>query len=63
MSQQNGLINDTVLKVFRIAGLEKVEHINPIRMVSLSKTILAIRENGKVVKIWFHLIEYIVPDL
>jgi hypothetical protein len=32
-------------------------------MMSLSKMLLAIHENGKVVKIWFHLIEDIVPDL
>jgi len=54
-------LNDAVLKVLKLAGLEKVEHINPVRMMSLSKTFLAIRENGTVVKIWFHLIEDIVP--
>jgi hypothetical protein len=63
MSQQNGLLNDTVLKIFKLAGLKKVEHVNPIIMMSLSKMFLAIRENGEVVKIWFHLIEDVVSDL
>jgi hypothetical protein len=59
MSQQNRLLNDTVLKVLKPAGVKKVEHtrINPIRIMSLSKTFLAIHDNDTVVKIWFHLIE------
>jgi hypothetical protein len=28
MSQKNGLLNDTVVKVSKVAGLKKVEHIN-----------------------------------
>jgi len=44
VSQQNGFLNDAVLKALKLAGLEKVEHINPTRMMSLSKTFLAICE-------------------
>jgi hypothetical protein len=62
LSQQN-LLRDTVLKVLKLAGLKKVEHINPIRMMSLSNTFLAMHENGTVVKLCFHLIEDVVPDL
>ena len=63
MSQQNELRNNTVLKALKLAGLKKVEHINPIRLMPSSKTFLAMHENGTVVKIWFHFIEDVVTDL